>query len=80
MKIFVLLQAIVIICHAWLNLILNSGILQSHYRWITPIIKETCAEFGLPYSEVDSFQEAYGLHYAYLKIMGKGADLFEKRD
>jgi hypothetical protein len=57
------------------------GILQSHYRWITPIIKETCAEFGVPYSEVDSFQEAYGLHYAYLKVMGTGADIiFKKKD
>lgn len=56
-----------------------SGILQSHYRWITPIIKQTCADFGLNYSEVDSFQEAYGLHYAYLKVMGAGADLINKK-
>ena len=50
----------------------HAGVLQSHYHWITPIVKETCAEFGIKYNGADSFKDALSLHFSYLKKMGSG--------
>ncbi|XP_064402409.1 uncharacterized protein LOC135348160 [Halichondria panicea] len=47
------------------------GVLQCHYRWITPIVKETCAEFGIQYNEASSFKDALSGHFSYLRKMGR---------
>ena len=46
------------------------GILQTYCPQITPIIKKTCAEFGLHYNELPSFWDALRCHLGFLKIMG----------
>ena len=46
------------------------GVLQIYYPQITPIVKRTCAEFGLCYNEVPSFWDALRCHLGYLKVMG----------
>ena len=48
------------------------GVLQTHYQWITPIVQQTCAEFGIKYNGADSFKDALSLHFKYLKKMGSG--------
>ena len=45
---------------------------QTHYRWVTPLLKETCAEFGIQYNETKSFSEAWWRHIKFLKNMGSG--------
>ncbi|XP_064402410.1 uncharacterized protein LOC135348161 [Halichondria panicea] len=47
------------------------GVLQSNYWWITPIVKETCAEFGIQYNGSSSFKDALSRHFSYLRKMGK---------
>ena len=49
-----------------------AGVLQSHYHWITPIVKQTCAEFGIKYNGADTFKDVLSLHFSYLKKMGSG--------
>jgi len=46
-------------------------ICHTHYTKITPIIKQTTAEFGLPYQHEDSFLNAYISHYKLLKNNGR---------
>ena len=53
-----------------LILFVFTGFIQSHYRWITPIIRETCEELGVKYNCVDSFLDVLKLHYGFLKVMG----------
>ena len=47
------------------------GVIQSHYRLITPIIKKTCEEFGIKYHYVDTTQEALGCHLEHLRRLGQ---------
>ena len=42
-----------------------------HYPKIAPIVKETAAEFGIPYHENPSFFGAVASHYRLLKACGK---------
>lgn len=42
-----------------------------HYTAITPIVKETIQEFGLPYNYEDSFINAYLSHFKLLRNNGK---------
>ena len=46
------------------------GMLQVYCPQITPIIKKTCAEFGLDYYEIPSFWDALRCHLGFLKVMG----------
>ena len=46
------------------------GMIQSHYRKITPIIQETCNEFGIPYHTEKSFLAAFISHLKFLFHMG----------
>ena len=46
------------------------GILQIHYPAITPIIKQTCKEFGIRYRHKETIVEAIGDHIGYLKELG----------
>ena len=46
------------------------GVLQTYYPQITPIIKKTCAEFGLHFYELPSIWDALRCHLGYLKVMG----------
>eukprot|EP00731_Ephydatia_muelleri_P003875 Em0002g51a len=47
------------------------GVLQSHYKKITPIVKKTCEEFGLKYNHVDTAAEAVECHINHLKVLGQ---------
>ncbi|XP_019850089.1 PREDICTED: acyl-lipid (8-3)-desaturase-like [Amphimedon queenslandica] len=47
------------------------GVIQSHYRLITPIIKKTCEEFGIKYHYVDTTKEALGCHLEHLRRLGQ---------
>ena len=47
------------------------GVIQSHYMKITPIVKQTCEEFGLKYHYVDTTTEAIGCHFNHLKALGQ---------
>jgi fatty acid desaturase len=46
------------------------GVLQTYYPQITPIVKKTCAEFGLSYFSLPSTWDAMCYHLGYLKAMG----------
>ena len=54
------------------------GIIQSHYTRITPIVEQTCKEFGIKYHYVDTTTEALGCHIDHLKKLGQEADEKEK--
>jgi fatty acid desaturase len=43
------------------------GVHYSHYHAITPIVREACAQFNLPYNESSSLWEAMRKHYRLLK-------------
>ena len=47
------------------------GILQSHYIKLTPILRDTCREFGVTYHCVPTFWEALGCHINHLKRLGQ---------
>ena len=43
---------------------------QHRYSEITPIVKETCKEFGIPFYYKETFWEALGSHIEHLRLMG----------
>lgn len=43
----------------------------AHYPALAPIVRETCAEFGLPYYSSPTFAEAIGSHYSLLRTLGQ---------
>ena len=47
------------------------GIIQSHYKKISPIVRQTCEEFGLQYHYVSTMREAFNCHIAHLKALGQ---------
>ena len=47
------------------------SILQTYYPLITPIIKQTCSEFGIQYHYVPSAWNALCSHLQFLRQMGK---------
>lgn len=47
------------------------GINQIYYPDITPIVRETCKEFGIKYHCVETLMDSYRGHVAYLKKMGQ---------
>jgi linoleoyl-CoA desaturase len=47
------------------------NICHVHYREIAKIVKQTTAEFGLPYKAKDTFFEAIGAHAQQLKMLGQ---------
>ncbi|CAG8471605.1 11250_t:CDS:10 [Paraglomus occultum] len=44
---------------------------QHHYPLIAPIVKETCAEYGIRYYYKDTFWEAFRSHVEHLHNMGQ---------
>ena len=46
------------------------GVLQTYYPHITPIVRKTCAEFGVKYNSLPSAWDALSQHFGYLNIMG----------
>lgn len=51
------------------------GVIQSHYPKITPIVAQTCREFGVTYHYVDSTKEALGCHINHLKRLGQSSTM-----
>lgn len=49
-------------------------ICQYYYPQITPIVRQTCKEFGLKYNYIDTFTEALGAHIQHLKRLGLSKD------
>jgi linoleoyl-CoA desaturase len=47
---------------------------RRHLPSVTPIVRSTCAEFGYPYVEYDSFRRYYEKHVGYLYRMGCSSD------
>ena len=47
------------------------GVIQSHYKHITPIVRDTCKEFGIKYQCVPTYWEALGCHFNHLKKLGQ---------
>ena len=47
------------------------GVSQYHYPAIAPMVRATCAEFGLPYIYKRNFAEAFAAHWTYLRDMGR---------
>ena len=47
------------------------GVIQSHYYRLTPIVAETCKEFGLKYHCAHSPIEGLGSHLSHLKKLGQ---------
>ena len=43
-----------------------------NYPGMSKIVKETCLEFGVPYSTHRTFTEGIAAHYRWLKRMGRG--------
>jgi len=50
-------------------------VIQSHYPKITPIVAQTCREFGVTYHYVDSTKEALGCHINHLKRLGQSSTM-----
>lgn len=46
------------------------GVLQTHYPKITPIVRQTCAEFGIKYNSLPTIWDALSQHFSYLNVMG----------
>jgi fatty acid desaturase/predicted heme/steroid binding protein len=46
------------------------GINHVHLRGISPIVKQTCKEFGVPYHSFPTFSTAVYSYYAHLKNLG----------
>jgi linoleoyl-CoA desaturase len=42
-----------------------------HYPRISPIVKQTAEEFGIPYLENKTFREAIKSHITFLQSLGK---------
>ena len=47
------------------------GVIQAHYPLITPIVRQTCEEFGIKYHYVDTMWEAFNCHINHLKNLGQ---------
>lgn len=47
------------------------GVSQIYYPAITPIVRETCKEFGVRYNYKDTFTQALGAHIGHLKRLGQ---------
>ncbi len=47
------------------------NICSIHYTAISPIVKETAEEYGVPYNYYETFGEAIASHYRQLKKWGK---------
>ena len=47
------------------------GVIQSHYPKITPIVRQTCEEFGIKYHYAESFKQAVDRHVSHLHKMGQ---------
>lgn len=47
------------------------GVIQSHYPKITPIVRQTCAEYGVNYLCVPTTWDAICSHLGHLKRMGQ---------
>ena len=54
---------------------LYSNISHVHYKKIAKIVKETAAEFSLPYNEYNTFWKALAEHYNQLKVLGQKPSL-----
>lgn len=46
------------------------GVLQTYYPHITPIVRQTCADFGISYNSLPSAWDAILQHFGYLSVMG----------
>ncbi|MDH5600176.1 MAG: fatty acid desaturase [Gammaproteobacteria bacterium] len=55
-------------CH--LNHHLLPSVPQEHLHAVTPIIEQTCKEFGYPYTNYTSFKSYYSDHFQFLKTLG----------
>ena len=53
------------------------GVIQSYYPLITPIVKQTCKEFGIQYHCVETAGEAFASHINLLHKLGQKP---EKKD
>jgi fatty acid desaturase len=47
------------------------GVIQAHYPLITPIVRQTCEEFGITYHYVDTIWEALSCHVNHLRTLGQ---------
>lgn len=47
------------------------GINQCYYPEITPIVVQTCKDFGISYNYKETFAEALGGHLAHLRDLGQ---------
>ena len=56
------------------------GVIQSHYPKITPIVEQTCKEFGITYHYVDTTREAVNCHIEHLKKLGQVAERDENEE
>lgn len=54
---------------------------QYHYPAIAPIVRQTCADFGIKYNYIETFTDAMAGHHNHLKEMGaKGIFCYPKMD
>ena len=54
------------------------GVAQCFYPLVTPIVKQTCEEFGIEYHCRDSLWDAMKSHVGYLKQMGRDEEARNK--
>ncbi|CAH3042120.1 unnamed protein product [Pocillopora meandrina] len=50
------------------------GVSQFYYPQITPIVRETCKEYGVRYNYKENFFQALGAHISHLKVLGQEQD------
>jgi linoleoyl-CoA desaturase len=46
---------------------------HTHYPALARVVRGTCVDFGLPYHVYDTFWQALGAHYRWLRAMGRVA-------
>ncbi|XP_011404460.2 PREDICTED: acyl-lipid (8-3)-desaturase-like [Amphimedon queenslandica] len=54
------------------------GVIQSHYRHITPIVRQTCKDFGIQYNYEEGLSGTVYSHFKYLLNMGRGVETMEE--
>ena len=54
------------------------GVIQSHYRHITPIVRQTCKDFGIQYNYEEGLMGTIYNHILYLFDMGRRVENTEE--
>ncbi|MCY2931381.1 MAG: hypothetical protein NTV86_18210 [Planctomycetota bacterium] len=49
----------------------RTGVCHIHYPRLSPLVRQTCSEFGVRYVEHRTFLSGLAAHYRWLRRMGR---------